>query len=250
MTGMCGLPPGRCQDANDCDVGEICVDGGCEIESECSINEECAPGQMCVEGNCMPVAGCSTDTECGAGERCVDGMCEADPGLRLPTLGDIIISEVMYDPHGPVDNRLDDDQYEWVEIINVSMNRLDLSDCRISDGSAVSSSLEELVLGPAQYALGARSALPEENGQLTVDFTFDFALNNGGDLIALTCGEALDRLGKLRRSNFRPAQAYQRSAADLYAGPDGMPAWCGSTTPYLMEPEHLGTPGLPNEVCP
>ena len=68
----------------------------------------------------------------------------------------------MYDPHGPVDNRRD--RAEWVEIINVSMNRLDLSDCRISDGSAVSSSLEELVLGPAQYALGARVLCQKKMG--------------------------------------------------------------------------------------
>ena len=55
-------------------------------------------------------------------------MCEADPGLRPPTLGDIVF-EVIGDLYGPVDNRLDDDRAEWVEIINVSMNRLDLSDC-------------------------------------------------------------------------------------------------------------------------
>lgn len=249
MSGMCGLPPGRCQDVDDCDAGELCVNGGCELEAECSTNEECDSGQMCVEGNCVPVSGCAGDAECAAGEQCVAGMCQADSGLSVPALGDLIVSEFMYDPHGPVENRLQDDRAEWIEIVNVSMNRLDLSTCTISDGSAATSSLAGLVLEPAEYALGARSTVPEENGQLAVDFTFDFALNNSSDLINISCGEvSIDSVSYSDPT--QPAQAYQRSAADLYSGPGSMPFWCGSTTPYLMEPEHFGTPGLPNEVCP
>jgi hypothetical protein len=179
----------------------------------------------------------------------MSGSCVPDSMLAQPGPGQILISELMYDPHGPADNRLEDDRAEWIELVNVSDVTLDLANCLLSDTSNTTASMGILSLAPDAYALGARSASPAENGQLTVDFTFDFALNNTTDTVVLTCnGQTIDSLAYTDPTN--PAQSFQRSSDDLVGASTEMTIWCGSSALYLMTPDHQGSPGSMNEMCP
>ncbi len=52
--------------------------------------------------------------------------------LVLVVPGDLVISEIMYNPDGPTLG--DDDQYEWIELCNVGAVPLQLDGMMISDG--------------------------------------------------------------------------------------------------------------------
>lgn len=249
MNGLCGLPPGQCTNNTDCEVGEICVEQRCESEAQCQSNDGCGQGEMCVNNECVEAPECVGNADCLNDQVCMSGTCVPDNMLAQPSPGQVLISELMYDPHGPVDNRLEDDRAEWVELVNVSDVTLDLANCLLSDASDISASLGVLTLAPGVYALGARSALPEENGQLSVDFTFDFALNNTSDTVTLICnGQTIDSVVYTDPTN--PAQSFQRSSDDLVGSSTEMTIWCGSSALYLMTPDHQGSPGIMNEMCP
>ena len=248
MDGTCGLPPGQCTTNMDCAQGETCVEQRCEPEVECRSDTECLGSDVCLNNECVDGPQCMGNTDCLSDQVCMDGNCVPDAMLAQPSAGQVIISEFMYDPHGPIDNRLEDDRAEWVEIVNVSDLTLDLANCVLADASSTTASIGTLVLAPSTYALGARSASPEENGQLTVDFTFDFALNNSSDSISLVCnGQTIDSVQYNNPTN--PAQSFQRSSDDMVGASTEMTIWCGSTALYLMTPDHQGSPGRMNEMC-
>jgi hypothetical protein len=249
MTGLCGLPPGQCDNDNDCTAEETCIERRCEVTLECQSNAECLVTESCVNNTCVEMPECTNSTDCDSGQICTNNECVPDGMLNQPIAGQLIISEFMYDPHGPVDNRLEDDRAEWIELLNVSNATLSLINCILTDASGVTAALGGLELAPNAFALGVRSDDLVENGQITADFTFDFALNNTSDTISLICdGQSIDVIAYSDPTN--PAQSFQRSGDDLSGASSEMSRWCGATESYLMVPMHLGSPGRANEVCP
>jgi hypothetical protein len=249
MNGVCGLPPGQCATNMDCGDGEVCIEQRCQGQGQCQSDDACAPGEMCVNSECVNNPECMGNVDCLNNQVCISGSCVPDSMMAQPGPGQILISELMYDPHGPADNRLEDDRAEWIELVNVSDVTLDLANCLLSDTSNTTASMGILSLAPDAYALGARSASPAENGQLTVDFTFDFVLNNTTDTVVLTCnGQTIDSVAYTDPTN--PAQSFQRSSDDLVGASTEMTIWCGSSALYLMTPDHQGSPGSMNEMCP
>lgn len=230
MSGTCGLPEGRCRSEADCQEGEVCEFGQC--------------------GSSEPR--CENDADCPVGQRCgVDG-CEFAPDQPTPTLGQVVISEIMYNPHGPVTaSRLDDNKAEWIELKNLTDEALSLNDCSVADASQSVQQLTRLVIPASGRVLLSRSLDPSENGDLRPQQRFDFGLNNStnGELIRLRCdGEEIDLVEFSNPTE--PAQAYQRSLSDLNRPNDAMSIWCAATEVYLADPEHLGTPLLQNTECP
>ena len=69
-------------------------------------------------------------------------------GLRPPAAGELLISEIMYNPEG-----VRDDLGEWVEIYNPQGDSLDLDGCTIGD-RAFTSDIENVVIPGGQYAGG------------------------------------------------------------------------------------------------
>lgn len=249
MAGLCGLPPGQCDSDGDCAAQETCVERRCESSLECQSDDACASNETCVDNECIQTPECVNRTDCESGQLCTNNECVPDGMLTQPLAGQLIISEFMYDPHGPMDNRLEDDRAEWIEILNISNLTLDLTNCILTDASSVSASIGALELEASAYALGVRSATLSENGQIAADFIFDFALNNTSDTINLICnGETIDRIAYSDPTN--PAQSFQRSSDELSGASSQATRWCGSTATYLMTPAHLGSPGRMNEMCP
>ena len=229
MSGTCGLPEGSCRNDMDCALGEVCEGGRCEIFQR----------------------PCEGDEDCSFDERCGAMGCEPAPQQPVPVRGQIVISEFMYNPHGPITSvRLDDNKAEWIELANLTDQAFSLEFCTLSDSSDVSQSLGLLVIPANGRVLLARSLDPAENGGLFPQVRFDFGLNNSsnGDLIRLTCdGVELDVVEFVNPTE--PAQAYQRSLSDLNRPNDDMSIWCGATEVYLEDPEHFGTPLMPNTEC-
>ncbi|MEE2786063.1 MAG: DUF4215 domain-containing protein, partial [Myxococcota bacterium] len=204
----------------------------------------------CDEERPPPV--CVRDRDCPLGEGCRDDVCKvvAEP----PMVGQVVFSEVMYD----LAAGLEDGRGEWIELYNNSWIRRRLDGCKLFDSDRLAFpdsgvDLDGLIVPPQGRIVLGRIDDPVQNGGIDVDGTFDFRLNNGGDVLVLRCGETdIDRVEFNDQNRFPPAEGttIQRSENQLNGvdGPDQI--WCLATTPYLEFPQQLGTPGTENRICP
>ncbi|MCA9557179.1 MAG: lamin tail domain-containing protein [Myxococcales bacterium] len=274
------LGPAQCRDvggAPDCTFGEdrfacaadeMCVDGHCEfVPGPCDPNPCVNPPPASCQGEdrvtyaavgaCAVVGGAAECTyapqvtPCAAGRTCVDGVCEVEGGARAPAPGEVLVNEILYDPHGP----LAETSAEWVELHNTTGEVLDLEGCLLTDGVELALPIEGLVLQADAYVVFARSVDPSANGGLDVHpQPMPFGLGNGGDTVALTCGGVTitsvtyDDGGAFPDARFASI-ALDPGAADPTAGG----SWCLGRSPYFdpdgPTDDHYGTPGGPNPPC-
>lgn len=72
----------ECVRANDCAVGESCVNNSCQAPAgvECTSNAGCGAGQRCENNSCVTDSGpeCLDRGDCNANEICIDGSCELE----------------------------------------------------------------------------------------------------------------------------------------------------------------------------
>jgi hypothetical protein len=108
--------------------------------------------------------------------------------LRQPTVGDIVISEINYNPEGV-------DDYEYIELYNLSTNLLDLTNVRLTDGVDFLFP-NNFYLAPGAFTLVVENAAafaqryrtntsPYYYPNLLVAGTWSGQLNNSGERIAL-----------------------------------------------------------------
>jgi len=68
----------------DCEEDEVCIDGVCQactpdLCNECFDDGDCAPEESCIEGNCLQIFECNFDQDCDfETEQCIDNIC-VDP---------------------------------------------------------------------------------------------------------------------------------------------------------------------------
>ncbi|MFZ5433901.1 MAG: lamin tail domain-containing protein [Calditrichota bacterium] len=106
------------------------------------------------------------------------------------TVGDVIITEVMYDDTAAQDS-------EWVEIHNRTANPIDISGWYLTDDDSYPAlSGEGALIVPASttlpaygYVVLARADQPELTGEIVCTQVGSFGLNNGGDNLALYTAE-------------------------------------------------------------
>ena len=162
---------------------------------------------------------------------------------RLPTLGDLTITEIMYDPS----SGLEDAHAEWIEIQSLTNDPLTLDDCYLTDiahldekgSQADLSGIELLGYGTV---LAARSADMNHNGGLRADSVFSFGLGNGGDTVILGCAEVLlDEVAFDAGNNFPVAKGRSIQRAEG--------RWCPGSTIYHEPSGQLGSPGERNPLC-
>ena len=187
----------------------------------------------------------SEQTVCSDGDVCREGYC-VDANTSGPDAGDLIFSEIMYNPIG-----LGDSDAEWFELYNVSGRPLWLGGCQVSDGSGVTA-IQAIYAEPDAYILFARNLDSEVNGGLLANHLFEFSLNNNGDLLELRCGDlVIDNV--TYNTDFPNADGaslnLSPSAYDA-AENDAGAVWCLSSEAYIADPVNLGTPGLANTECP
>jgi hypothetical protein len=140
-----GFEPPDLFDLSDWDGdGEVDVDTEADTEPDlpgdleqdvsppqpCELAYDCEPGENCTMGFCEPfVPECDDETVCPDEETCVGGICLVD-GMS-PLVGKIIFNEVLADGNTDGDPNQDGTsdpvEDEFVELVNVSNEELDLS---------------------------------------------------------------------------------------------------------------------------
>ena len=194
---------------------------------------ECELVEGQIQNRCNEVV---EETACPAS--CVDGRC-----VRAPSLGDVIVTELMVDPLGTIDAK-----GEWIEIQNVSDAALSMANCTVSDGR-FPASLGEGVLSPNDRLVVARTLDPQTNGGVNAQSTFAFALSNGGDAITLSCGDIT--VDVLDYAGFPVVPGYSLSLtrdALTEAANDAAENWCAGSVAYGVGTD-FGSPGEANSDC-
>ena len=177
------------------------------------------------------------------------------PTGPIPSVGDLVITELMPDP-----SMLLDAEAEWIEIQNVTSEDLDLGACVLHDAGSDSVDLGSLPGGPHVIAAGARwllgpNADPLVNGGVSLNLEYGSAmfLSNTGDEVMLTCaGELVDAVAYDGEAGW-PLELGRAMALDGASAPDAAlnddpTAWCAAPTAYTVS--NFGSPGDANPVCP
>ncbi len=157
---------------------------------------------------------------------------------------DVIIAEVMINPHDVYDSR-----GEWIELLNRGDATAQLGGWRISDGRTENVPLPELSIAPGARLLLARYGDSYVNGGVHADWVYGntIVLDNTSDRLIL-----------------RDHNGVEQDTVDWYPGkditvPDGRSLslrdeslstgdpvnWCAATT--VMGRGDLGSPGAANE---
>ncbi len=206
-----------------------------------------SPGECSVVDEAPACSYSALPEPCADEEVCRRGVCVI-PGIP-PAEGEVIFTEFMYDPSGAI---IDNDG-EWFEIYNITESILDLEDCTVSDSNGVegSISIENLRLGPGDYAIFGRSNDQEVNGGLEFHQLFEFALNNSSDTITLQCADVVvDVVAYDEAEGFPAARGnsliLDPQSWDAAANDEGS-NWCRSSRPYHSN--NTGSPGFLNQDC-
>ncbi|MCX4243451.1 lamin tail domain-containing protein [Paraliomyxa miuraensis] len=178
---------------------------------------------------------------------CEGGQC-VPPGPPLP--GQVVITELMPNPVA-----VTDDDGEWIELVNVGTDPVDLEGCVLYDDASdedVVNSGVPVVVPPGGVVVFAKVADAALNGGVAgVAYAFgtSFTLANTGDEVRLECGGAvIDEVAYIDTWPFAEGVAMQLSSASLDATANDAPAsWCAATSAYGLG--DLGTPGQANAGC-
>ena len=154
-------------------------------------------------------------------------------GAEVADSSNLVISEIMYNPVGPSAAEIDagftdGDQFEYIELLNISSNPLDLNDVSFSGGidfDFVGAVVTELP--PAGRALVVRNQAAflarygaAAGGLIAGEFAGDTALANNGERIAI-----IGALGSIRDFRYNDKYPWPES-------PDG-----DGPSLVLIEPE-------------
>ena len=123
---------------------------------------------------------------------CEDDDCVADPACeviapRAPQVGDLAITEIMYDP-----TAIGDANGEYIEVQNISRAPLELQGLRFRDNSANTGVVvaNSLIVQPGGYIIAVRQGAPAINGGIAADVTLGnlLQLGNDSDIVRITIG--------------------------------------------------------------
>lgn len=70
----------ECEVDEDCDSGEICIDGACVPDLECEVDSDCDDGDLCTDDVCEQGVCSATDVECADENECTAGACNPETG--------------------------------------------------------------------------------------------------------------------------------------------------------------------------
>jgi hypothetical protein len=200
-------------------------------------------GQTEYETGDKGTPGAANDS-CGAvGTKCDDGGTMRD--ILFPTVGDVVISEIMPDP-----TKVADDQGEWFELTivhDVDLNGLQIGATPGMPKTTIADSACRRRVAGSRVVF-ARSDAAGMNGMLpAVEATFGFGLSNsGGSLYVGVNGTTLDQVSWAAASAGTSIQL-DRDKIDPDLN-DNNTNWCGATATYGLGDK--GTPGGENASCP
>jgi len=232
------LPDGDDMDAVEDETSDTDKNGDADSD------EETAPD---VEEDSDSVESEIADDAEGEEEAEADSDAEQDiPGPVHPAAGELIITEMMYDPLAG-----DDDMCEWLEIYNRTNTQFDLNGCVVGDSAHETPIETSLVIMPKGYILLGIDR--EQPCAPDVDWTWGtYNLGNGGDSFYLDCdGLRVDAV--VYDEDMMPvfpekghSYALCFDAYDAQQN-DDMRNWVFEQTP--MDNGDFGTPRQVNPVC-
>lgn len=178
---------------------------------------------------------------------CEAGQCVA-PGPPGP--GQVVIAELMPNPA-----LVTDDVGEWIELVNVGDEPVDLEGCvlygDVSEEDVIDTGAPVVVPPGGLAVLGKVADAAQNGGVPGVAYAFgtSYSLTNTGDRVQLDCaGATVDEVDYADTWPFDAGVALQLSIASLDAAANDLPdAWCMATAAYGLG--DLGTPGQPNAGC-
>jgi hypothetical protein len=200
------------------------------------------------------------------------GMCD-DNGtvraIRKPLVGELVITEFLANPAPPLTaDGTDDNDKEWFEIQNISVNEFDLNELSITRlGNAVPSVVSSAncisVAANGGLALFARSNNDAANGMLgIVDATFNFSLVDSGTNRSIQIFDGVTEIdsitytatGTSANSAVAPGKSVQLDDNNLLPPSNDVMnptagLICQGATTY-GDGTNSGTPRLPNVNCP
>jgi len=173
-----------------------------------------------------------------------------------PQPGQLVVTEIMYDPKGTVAVPIPDSAGEWFELYNTTDSPLELNGLQVTDGSQsfmVSPVGGSLVILGKSYLVFGNNSDQATNGGVKVNYKYPsgFQLANSSDSIIINAGVV-----EIDKVNYKPGQTGWPSAvagsalelsknhhtADNNAGAN----WCNAVT--VLPGGDKGTPGGAN-VC-
>jgi hypothetical protein len=171
-----------------------------------------------------------------------DAATEVRVGARAPSRGDLVIDELLIDPTG------NDLGREWIELLNLSADALDLAELHLADDS-VDVAVAGGTLAPRAILVLAQSADPAHNGGITgaLGYGTRLSLNNGADRVSICAGPCatgavLDAFAWTAAPG--PAHVGHALIITPMTG-----ATCPAVEAYGTGGS-FGTPGQPNPPCP
>ncbi len=224
----CGGP------CDDCVADPTCTDG---ILNQGEEQVDCGgPCDACPEPTCDDNIQNQDETgvDCG-------GSCLACPEPATP--GDIVITEIMYNP-----DCVGDTNGEWVEIQNRTNATIDMRGWVFSDDDGTSGRLDGVVLSAGARAVLCKNQNTTVNGGVTCDLQIDIGFANGSDLVYVldATGQTIDSVRWF--STFPDEEGHSIAIDDEtdHIENDEGENWFLSEGRVSDTCEDGGTPGLPN----
>ena len=268
---------GGCSQDAQCADGNVCTDDFCNggkcsnpaNKANCDDGDVCTGGDRCNGGSCAKGAvDLCGDAKDGGGEVSSDAGDAGDGGgaevIAPPKVqpGDLVITELHYNPHGASEAPILDGDGEWVEIYNATAAPIDLTGLTLKDdGKDKYNVLGGTTTIPANgYLVFGRTLDKVANGNVVVHHAYgnSITLGNSADSLVLVAGDVeIDRVVWATKAGW-PAvvgKAIQMTGELLDAKSNDSPAgWCAASTPLLgadgKPTGDFGTPGSANPKCP
>jgi hypothetical protein len=164
----------------------------------------------------------------------------ADAGARPPRAGDIAIVEVLVNPTGQDVGR------EWIEIVSLAAEPLDLSALHIADAAADVAAPVALVVPGGRVVIGQSTDAATNGGApVSVAYGTRLVLNNDGEELLLCLGPCADGVVLERATWAELGAAYDGHALVLDRA---AVTTCPAEQPFGTAGD-FGTPGEPNGSC-
>lgn len=170
--------------------------------------------------------------------------------------GDLVITEVLYDPKGTKDNPVSDNKGEWFEVYNTTDKELAIAGMWIGDDDKDAWWVADTAkpIPPKSFYVFGVNADEATNGGVKVDFEYGKPVNleNTKDAIILKCGDVIvDDIYYDKGANWPKltgvAMALSPTATDAVS--NNLPTrWCPATSE--LPSGDKGSPGKANDVCP
>jgi len=180
----------------------------------------------------------------------IDDNCDGVIDVTTWHEGDLIITEVLYNPQSVIDP-----YGEWIEVYNTTRQTLNANGLQFvsSDGSSFTVvSSEALPIEPGGYFVFGIDGDTSENGDVEVGYVYSgYSLNNEGDDLTLYGdGTMLDYLYWDDGATMPQAIGASLMVDPLFYGDSNPDYWCAATHVWgTTSTGDKGSPGGVNEPC-